>query len=316
MAKGRVINLNGGNYQILLDDGTIISAKASGRLRYQKVSSDSEFNKNTNKLSKKLSTTRIKISPKVGDFVLYEENEDNNYITEVLPRANSLIRPDIANVDQIILVFAAKEPQFSFYLLDMFLVNILKQNITPVIIVSKADLLSDDEYVSLNLKMDYYRHLGWQVLFVNSLNLKERNKILNILKGKVSVLSGQTGAGKSTLINGIIPGFSLNTNEISKALGRGKHTTREVTLYSYKKILLGDTPGFSKFDLQFFDINEDELAHLFPEFDEYVCKFNDCAHLKNTPGCGVYEAYVNGKILDTRYLSYLKMREEIIKNRG
>ena len=108
------------------------------------------------------------------------------------------------------------------------------------------------------------------------------------------------------LINGIIPGFSLNTNEISKALGRGKHTTREVTLYSYKEILLGDTPGFSKFDLQFFDINEDELAHLFPEFDEYVCKFNDCAHLKNTPGCGVYEAYVNGKILDTRYLSYLK----------
>ena len=316
MTKGRIINVNGGNYQILLDDGDVISAKASGRLRFKLVSSDSAFNKSQNKMSKKTSTTRIKISPKAGDFVEYEENDGINYIVEVLPRRNSLIRPDIANVDQIVLVFAAKEPTFSFYLLDMFLVNIIKENITPVIIISKADLLSDDEYVSLNLKMDYYRGLGYQVLFVNSLNLKERNKILNILKGKVSVLAGQTGAGKSTLINGIIPGFSLNTNEISKALGRGKHTTREVTIYNYKQILIGDTPGFSKFDLQFFDLEEDELSSLFEEFKDYDCKFNDCKHLKNTPGCGVYEAYVSHKILDSRYLNYLKIREEIIKNRG
>lgn len=316
MTKGRVINLNGGNYQVILDDKSIITAKASGRLRYKKVDSNSEFNISTNKMSRKTSTTRVKLSPKVGDFVILEINDGINYITEVMPRKNSLIRPDISNVDQIILVFAAKEPTFSFYLLDMFLANIIKADITPVIIISKADLLTDDEYVSLNLKMDYYRKMGYIVMFVNSLNLKERGQILDILRGKVSVLSGQTGAGKSTLINGIIPGFSLNTNEISKALGRGKHTTRESTLYSYEDILLGDTPGFSKFDLSFFDLDPQKLSHLFKEFDEYKCKFNDCAHLKNTPGCGVYEAYVSGKILDTRYINYLKMREEIIKNRG
>ncbi len=316
MPKGRIINLNGGNYQILTDDKEVISAKASGRLRYQKVCEDSSFNKSTNKLSKKTSTTRIKLSPKVGDFVNFEFKDGNNYIVEVLPRQNSLIRPDIANVDQIILVFAAKEPTFSFYLLDMFLVNIIKANIEPVIIISKSDLLSEDEYIDLRLKMDYYEKIGFKVLFVNSLNLKEREQLLLILKDKVSVLSGQTGAGKSTLINAIIPGFSLNTNAISKALGRGKHTTREVTIYNYNDILIGDTPGFSKFDLSFFDLKEDELKNLFIEFKDYNCKFNDCMHLEKTKGCGVYEAYVDKKILSSRYLNYLKMRDEIMKNRG
>ena len=316
MPRGRIINVNGGNYQILTNDNEIITAKASGRLRYQKVCEDSSFNKSSNKLSKKTSTTRIKLSPKAGDFVNFLFKDGNNYIVEVEPRKNSLIRPDIANVDQIILVFAAKEPTFSFYLLDMFLVNILKENIKPVIIISKSDLLTEDEFIDLRLKMDYYEKIGFKVIFVNSLNLKEREQILSVLRGNVSVLSGQTGAGKSTLINALIPGFSLNTNEISKALGRGKHTTREVTIYNYNDILIGDTPGFSKFDLSFFDLTEEDLTSLFIEFKEYKCKFNDCKHLENTKGCEVYQAYLDKKILSTRYTSYLKMREEIIKNRG
>ena len=198
----------------------------------------------------------------------------------------------------------------------MFLVNILKENIKPVIIISKSDLLTEDEFIDLRLKMDYYEKIGFKVIFVNSLNLKEREQILSVLRGNVSVLSGQTGAGKSTLINALIPGFSLNTNEISKALGRGKHTTREVTIYNYNDILIGDTPGFSKFDLSFFDLTEEDLTSLFIEFKEYKCKFNDCKHLENTKGCEVYQAYLDKKILSTRYTSYLKMREEIIKNRG
>ena len=313
MFKGRVINLNSGNYIIVDEHGNKMNAKASGKLRYVAVEKESSFNVSSNKMSSKTSYNRIKISPKVGDFVLIDDTDSTPYIVEVLERKNSLIRPDIANVDQIILVFAAKEPTFNSYLLDLFIANLVKSNITPVIIISKSDLLTDDEYVSLNLKMDYYRKIGYQVLFVNSLNLKERKKILSILKGKVSVLSGQTGAGKSTLINAIIPGFSLNTNEISKALGRGKHTTREVTLYEYEDCLIGDTPGFSKFDV--FDFDSNELKDCFIEFRKYQCKFNDCLHIKNTPECGVCKALADGEILESRYYNYLKMLEEI-KNRG
>ena len=308
MLKGRVINSNGGNYIILDSEGKKIPAKPSGRLRYVSVDKESKFNTNMNKLSTKTSTARLKVSPKVGDEVIYEMG-DIAYITEVLERKNSLIRPDISNVDQIVLVFAAKEPSFSYYLLDMFLVNIISEGITPLIIISKTDLLTDDEYVELNLGMDYYRNIGYQVLFVNSLNLKDRNKILSLLKGKISVLSGQTGAGKSTLINAIIPGFSLNTNEISKALGRGKHTTRETNLYEYKDCLIGDTPGFSKFDLK--EINAIDLRNYFVEFNKYDCKFNDCLHLSNTKGCLVCEAVKKGEIKESRYNNYIKMLNEI-----
>lgn len=307
--RGKIINSNGGNYIILQEDGTKVLAKASGRLRYLRVDKTSCFNVSSNNLSKKLDSKNIKVSPKVGDNVLYNNLDGVNYIVEIEPRFNTLVRPDVANVDQIILIFALKEPDFSNLLLDMFLVNLKKENIKPLIILTKLDLLNDSEIKELEKEMEYYENIGYDVLFVSNHNLKQKKEILAHLEGKVSVVSGQTGAGKSSFINALIPGFRLNTQEISKALGRGKHTTREVTLYEYNNALIGDTPGFSKLDLS--SIKANNLKDYFIEFKDYICKFKDCTHEENIKGCAVCEAVKSGKIKESRYNNYIKMFKDL-----
>lgn len=296
MKSGKIINLNGGNYKVELQSGEIITIKARGKLRSEKKNVV-----NDKSLSKKANVTTIKNSPKVGDNVVIE----NDMIDHYLERKNELIRPDIANIDQILLVFAAKEPDFSFYLLDLFLVNILKQNIIPLIVISKIDKLNELELETLKKEMNYYTNLGYKILYVNSITKEGISKLEKELENKVTVLSGQTGAGKSTLINAIFPEFTLKTNEISYALGRGKHTTREINLYKYKNGYIGDTPGFSKLDL--LKVEKTELKHFFIEFDSCFCKFKDCMHQPNSKGCGVIEEVNNGKIKKSRYDNYLKM---------
>lgn len=298
--KGRVINLNGGVYQVALESGELINIKARGKLRNVKV-----MGVHPKALSKKESVLTLKLSPKVGDNVIVKQD----MISDILLRKNELIRPDIANVDQILLVFAAKEPTFSFYLLDLFIVNITKQGIEPLIVVTKVDLLSEEEFSSLKEKLSYYEKLGYSVLYVSSKKQEGLEEVALKLKNKVTVLSGQTGAGKSSLINALIPGFELHTQDISQALGRGKHTTRQTTLYPYQGGYIGDTPGFSK--LNVLGIEKKELADLFLEFNAYDCKFKDCMHQENALGCGVHNAYLEHQILDTRYESYLKMLTQI-----
>lgn len=296
MVKGRIINLNGGVYKVLLDDGNVISVKARGKLRFSKKSIINEKS-----YSKKLEIIEAKDSPKVGDIAIIE----NGMIDHFEQRKNQLIRPDIANVDQILLVFAAKEPEFSFYLLDLFLVNIERQNIAPTIVISKIDKLTDEELLSLKESMNYYEKLGYKVLYVNSLNNIGIEEVSKALENKITVLSGQTGAGKSTLINSLIPDFNLQTQEISTALGRGKHTTRETNLYMYKGGFIGDTPGFSKLDV--LGVKKNELVDLFLDFKGHNCKFNDCNHTENILGCGIRKAVNDGVILKSRYDSYIKM---------
>lgn len=300
MKKGRIINLNGGVYKVLLEDNTTIDVKARGKFRATKVNEV-----NTKSLSNKKETQIIKLSPKVGDIVTVE----NDMISSFEERKNELIRPDVANVDQILLVTSAKMPDFSFYLLDLFLTIIRFNKIDAIIVISKVDKLTDEELASLKNDMKYYEALGYKVLYVDSLRRSGISELEESLKDKFTILAGQTGAGKSTLINAIIPEFNLKTQEISMALGRGKHTTREINLYQYGGGFIGDTPGFSKLEL--IGIKKENLKDLFPEFTNYQCKFNDCMHQENIKGCEVYNAYLKGEILKSRYESYLKMLKEI-----
>ena len=299
MSLGRIIRGVGGIYTVLdLETKEYVTVGCRGKLRNIVVDKDSSFNKQITHKTK-LETKTIKISPKVGDYVVYEEN----LISEIKPRKNDLIRPSIANVDQVLLLFAAKKPEFQLNLLDQFLVLMEKENVQANIIITKIDLLTEEEFKILKETLSYYEKIGYKVFFVNSKSKEGLEDIKPLFKDKISVLSGQTGAGKSTFINALIPGFNLQTQEISEALGRGKHTTTATELYEYEGGFIGDTPGFSKLDFSIMEA--EDLKEYFIEFRNYECKYRGCLHDKE-PMCGIKEAVNNGEILKERYENYLK----------
>lgn len=299
MSLARVIKGVGGIYTVLdLETKEYVTVGLRGKLRNIVVSKDSSFNKQITHKTK-LETKTIKISPKVGDYVEYTCNT----ITAIKPRINDLIRPSIANVDQVLLIFAAKKPDFQLNLLDQFLVLMERENIKATIIITKIDLLTLDELSNMKETLSYYEKIGYKVFYVNSKTGDGLDEIKPIFKDKISVLSGQTGAGKSTFINALIPGFNLQTQEISEALGRGKHTTTATELYEFEGGFIGDTPGFSKLD--FILINESDIKDYFIEFNDYACKYRGCLHDKE-PGCAVKAAVENNEILKERYDNYLK----------
>lgn len=236
------------------------------------------------------------ITPLVGDNVVIDDL--NNYLLEIQPRKNYLIRPSVANVDIAIIVTSVKEPSFDSNLLDKLLTIISYNNITPIICLTKIDLLDSSEQKNIKKIMSYYQKIGYKVVTNN--DIKEIKKIIN---GKISVFAGQSGAGKSSLLNKLDKTLSLQTNEISKSLGRGKHTTRCVTLYDINGALVADTPGFSSVDfhgMTKIDIR-DNMKEMFDNLDK--CKYRDCMHIKED-NCEVKKLVEEEKILLSRYNNY------------
>lgn len=244
-----------------------------------------------------------KIIPKVGDYVIF--NEKSLVIEEILPRKNTFNRPMVSNIDRAFIVTSLVNPLFSLGLLDKFVTHMELNNIDVVICLTKTDLVSKNEYDKIKKIMAYYSNIGYCI--VTNLEL---DKIKDLIKDNTNVFIGQTGAGKSTLLNKLNPDFNLKTGEVSLALGRGRHTTRNVELYDFLGGKVLDTPGFSALDLSIY--KKENIKYAFREFSNYSCPFRDCSHTKEAE-CSIKKAVDDGKILKSRYDSYLKFYEEAIK---
>lgn len=236
------------------------------------------------------------LTPLVGDIVEIDNN--NNYIIDIKKRKNSLIRPSVSNIDKAIIVTSVK-PKLDTNLLDKLLVLTMYNNIEPVICFTKLDLLNLEELKEINNVINYYESIGY-VTVKNT----EIDKIKFILKNNLSVFVGQSGAGKSSLLNKLDSKLELKTNEISKSLGRGKHTTRHVELFEVCEGLVVDTPGFSSLDLSSLsnmDIR-DNTKEMFDNLDK--CKYRDCMHYKED-GCYVKSLVDDNVIMKSRYDNYI-----------
>lgn len=272
--QGKIIKIVSNDFTVLANE-QLYTCKARGKLR------------NDN------------LIPMVGDAVLFDS--DKHYILDILPRKNALIRPFVANVDQIIIIVSCKEPELDLYLLDKLLCVIEYNNIKPIICFTKLDLLSDINPI-LELKK-YYEKIGYMT-FLNS----ETDKIKKVFKDKVSVFTGQSGAGKSTLLNRLNSDLNLNTANISKALGRGKHTTRHTELFNLLGGWCADTPGFSSLSLK--EMSKEAIRDNMIEFNDYKeeCEYKDCMHIKEEK-CGI-KNHLSQDILASRYVNYQKFLNE------
>lgn len=249
-----------------------------------------------------------KIMPLVGDRVEISADENGkNTIDVILERRNFFKRPPVANVDNLIITSSTCDPKPNMLIIDRMTAVAFYKNVQPVVVFTKDDLYSADEYIQI------YKTTGIPVFAVSSKTGEGVDEIRKLLQSSVSAFTGNSGVGKSTLINCICPEFSLETGEISKKLGRGRHTTRHVELLKFEDGFIVDTPGFSSVDFETNDIIRKEyLADCFPEFSEYKdgCKFTSCSHI-NDKGCKVAEAVENGLIAKSRHDSYVSLYNEV-----
>lgn len=252
---------------------------------------------------------RNAITPLVGDHVklLIEENQ-SPVIAEILPRKNSLIRPPMANLDKLVLVAATCDPAPSTLVIDKIIAAAEDKGISPILVISKIDL------EQAQWLRDIYEPIGFPVVLVSSATGEGVERVKELLRGKITAFTGNSGVGKSSLLNQIDRRFCLETGEISRKLGRGRHTTRQVELFPLEGGgYVADTPGFSAIQMERYDVvHKEQLPYCFREFEPFLdqCRFPSCSHTCEK-GCAVLEAVREGKISRSRHESYVALYQEV-----
>lgn len=247
------------------------------------------------------------ISPVAGDRVEIVLNGEKGVVEKIFERKNLLVRPPLANIDKLFIVSSYAVPSVNTLLIDRMTAIAEHFSIEPILIFNKADLGDFTEVAK------QYQRIGYKTFIVSAETGLGIECIKEELKGSVSAFSGNSGVGKSSILNKIMPELLLSTGDVSEKLGRGRHTTRQVELFRVDGGYVADTPGFSSFEITDFELNDkDELMYLFKEFDPYLgcCRFNSCAHITE-PGCAVLEAVGSGMISRSRHLSYVSMYDSI-----
>ena len=281
MEEYRIIKALSGFYYVQTEDG-VVECRARGRFRRQDQ------------------------SPLVGDFVRITRQADKGVLEELLPRKNAFIRPAVANIDQLVVLASCAIPVTEPFLIDRVLAIAQLQSVPALVVVNKDDLAPAQPLAEI------YRRAGVPVLVTSAETGEGIDALREALAGKLSCLTGNSGVGKSSLLNRACPQLSLPVGEVSEKLGRGRHTTRHIELYSLgADTFVADTPGFSAFDTERMElVHKEQLQYAFPEFAPYLghCQFPDCAHRKE-PGCAVRRALAEGRIGQTRYDSYERLYE-------
>ena len=281
MEEYRIIKALSGFYYVQTEDG-VVECRARGRFRRQDQ------------------------SPLVGDFVRITRQGDKGVLEALLPRKNAFIRPAVANIDQLVVLASCAIPVTEPFLIDRVLAIAQLQSVPALVVVNKDDLAPAQPLAEI------YRRAGVPVLVTSAETGEGIETLREALAGKLSCLTGNSGVGKSSLLNRACPQLQLPVGEVSEKLGRGRHTTRHIELYSLgNNTFVADTPGFSAFDTERMElVHKEQLQYAFPEFAPYLghCQFPDCAHRKE-PGCAVRKALAEGKIGQTRYSSYERLYE-------
>ena len=279
----RIIKGIGGFYYVRTAEG-IIECKARGNFR------------NNN------------IKPYVGDYVKISVNDKaENTIEEILPRKNSLVRPAVSNIDNLLIVSSMVTPAPNLYIIDKLSVVCQKNEIEPIMVFNKTDVKNGDELAQI------YKKAGFNSFCVSAKTGEGIQKIENFLKGKTTVLTGNSGAGKSSILNRLDSELKLQTGEVSQKLGRGRHTTRQCEIFEICGGEVVDTPGFSSLEIERIDaLLKEDIQYYFREFEPYInnCQFTSCAHIKEQ-GCSVLEAVENGLIPRSRFESYKSLYNEL-----